>query len=322
MVLSVFRVLVFFSLFFMGRFAACAASNEQFQNLLNSDPSRVSAAQCKGAPQFQYVFVPGIFNELMPYYFADQIKWLAHCGVAKKDIHVAKTSSTLTLFAAAQTLESQFQRLLSKEPNKRLVIMGHSKGAPEALAAILQSSREVQEHVASIVLVQGSFAGTPIADLALGHHSRFHSHSDPLVERAARKLAKILNWAIRFYGPDILSGVFYIKPTEALKFWSPFLKAHSDSNILLENKILVLQTHKKKSRLNALILLSGEYLSRITLEESDGIIPFSSQMPPIENLKSAILSLDHLDTVLPRIFSFSSPQIRYHLMASIVGATR
>lgn len=321
MVRSGFMALVFFSLFFMGRFAACAASNEQFQNLLNSDPSRVSADHCQRAPQFQYVFVPGIFNELMPYYFADQIKWLAHCGVAKRDIHLANIGSTLTLLAAAQTLESQFKRLLSKEPNKRLVIIGHSKGSPEALAGILQSSKEVQERVASIVLVQGSFAGTPIADLATGHRSRSHADADPLVERAARRLVKILNLAARFYGSDILSGVISIKPAEALKFWGPFLSAHSDSNVILENKILVLQTHKKKNRLNALVLPSGEYLSRITLEPNDGIIPFTSQIPPLENLQSATLCLDHLDTVLPRVFSFSHPQIRYHLMASIVGAT-
>ena len=83
---------------------------------------------------------------------------------------------------------------------------------------------------------------------------------------------------------------------------------------------MVLQTYKHYRRLNPFFFLSGQYLNTITGEQTDGAIPLSSQLPPIETVRPAVLELDHLDTVLPKQFSFSSPMIRYQIIAAIIGA--
>jgi len=294
-------------------------SGPSFQELLTTKYSEVSAAQCPRAEQFQYVFVAGIFNELMPYYFTDQLQWLKKCGVPETSRVVARPYSGAGLRAASSNLKNTFEEMISRAPEKPLIIVGHSKGAPEALLAALQLSEENQARIGGVILMQGSFGGSPIADLALEYPRTLRDSDNPLIHRVARRLAIWLRRVEAIYGKSVDAGVVSIKTSEAKKFWRQFLEQHAESKIISQHKVFVLQTFKQEKRLNPFFFLSGQYLSRVTGEPTDGAIPFSSQLPPIKNVKPAVLHLDHLDTALPKAFSFSAPEVRYHLMASIVA---
>lgn len=295
-------------------------SQDLFQRLLTAKDSAVTTASCEKASDYQYVFVAGIFNELMPYYFKDEIDWLLTCKVPKAQVQLARPYSGTGLSRSSDSLKDLFRQMLANHPDKHLIIIGHSKGAPEALLASLESPDEVQKKISSVVSIQGSFGGSPIADLALGDDNLRGATDYRLVAKIARRLSGWLRRVERIYGKSVRDGVYSVRTSEARSFWPTFIKIKKNENILSDSKVLVLQTYKHYRRLNPFFFLSGEYLNRLTGEPTDGAIPFSSQRPPIDGVRPAVLELDHLDTVLPRAFSFSDPSIRYQLIASIIGA--
>ena len=314
------RITYFFILFLISSLGFSQPSVSVFQRLLNTNNIAIRNDACKKAAQFQYVFVAGIFNELMPYYFKDYHDWLVNCHVPEKNILIARPYSGAGLSRASTSLKDSIAQMSSQSPTKPIILVGHSKGAPEALLASLESSPEVQGKIAAVVSIQGSFGGSPIADLALTYSDNRSNLKDRILVRVARRLALWLKRVEVAYGKPMTEGVDSVRTQESRQFWTQYLKNHSSSVILTENKLLVLQTFKHYRRLNPFFFLSGEYLDRITGERTDGAIPFSSQRPPLNNLTTAVLELDHLDTVLPSTFSFSSADVRYHLIASIIEA--
>lgn len=314
------RVSYFFILFLISSLGFSEASVSVFDRLLTSKSDSVRAHACNKASQYQYVFVAGIFNELMPYYFKDYQDWLLRCRVPQKNILIARPYSGAGLNRSSSTLKELLSQMTLQSHDKPLIIVGHSKGAPEALLAAIESPPEVQNQIAVIVSIQGSFGGSPIADLALSYAKDEMSSRDRFRVKVGRRLALWLKRVEAAYGGPMTEGVYSVKTQQSRQFWTQYLKDHSSSAILTQNKFLVLQTYKNYRRLNPFFFFSGQYLDRITGERTDGAIPFSAQKPPIPNLQTAVMELDHLDTVLPKAFSFSSAEIRYHLIASIIEA--
>jgi len=308
----------FFYLVVLSSLGFSEVKQSNFQHLLNSDYQTIKHDACDAAKDFQYVFVAGIFNELMPYYFQDYQNWLVNCNVPQKHIVVARPYSGDGLLRASEGLKTVFNKLVETHPNKALIIIGHSKGAPEALLAAFESTINTQNHIAKIVSIQGSFGGSPIADMALHNSTQSSRLSSNLLLKIARRLAILLRRVETAYGKKVTAGVSSVKTKESSQFWRTYLNTQYSSAIIHGNKIIVLQTYKNYRRLNPFFFLSGEYLDRITGERTDGAIPLSAQVPPLECFSSAILELDHLDTVLPKRFSFSSPEIRHQILSAVI----
>ncbi|NBX68076.1 MAG: hypothetical protein EBR01_03810 [Proteobacteria bacterium] len=140
--------------------------------------------------------------------------------------------------------------------------------------------------------------------------------------RIARRLAAWLRRVETAYGQSVTKGVSSVKTKESTLFWRHYLNVRSSSRLLAESKLLVLQTHKHYPRINPFFFFSGEYLDRITGERTDGAIPLSAQKPPYLHFSSAILELDHLDTVLPQQISFSPPETRYKILSAIIVSAK
>lgn len=307
-------------LFFTSNPVFASKSEALFAQLLKTPAQKVTSKACPLASKYQYIFVAGIFNELMPYYFKDQIDWLARCQVPAGQIQLARPYSGNGLSRSSDSLKDLIREVLFKNPSKPLIIMGHSKGAPEALLAALQSPFEIQQKISAVICIQGSFGGSPIADMALGAGQDAGNPNYKFIARVARRLMSWLKRVEYIYGKSVHDGVYSVKTSEAKHFWPLFLDTHQNDDILIENKVLVLQTYKHYRRINPLFFLSGQYLDKLTGEKTDGAIPFSSQRPPIDGIHPAILELDHLDTVLPKAFSFSSPLIRQQIIAAAIGS--
>lgn len=311
-------IFCFVCLFNFSAPAFSKVESANFQQLLNSEYGAIQLNACQVAKEFQYVFVAGIFNELMPYYFQDYKDWLLGCQVPKENIVIARPYSGDGLLRASEGLKTVFNKLVETHPNKALIIIGHSKGAPEALLAAFESTINTQNHIAKIVSIQGSFGGSPIADMALHNSTQSSRLSSNLLLKIARRLAILLRRVETAYGKKVTAGVSSVKTKESSQFWRTYLNTQYSSAIIHGNKIIVLQTYKNYRRLNPFFFLSGEYLDRITGERTDGAIPLSAQVPPLECFSSAILELDHLDTVLPKRFSFSSPEIRHQILSAVI----
>ena len=119
------------------------------------------------ASDLRYVFVAGLQNERMPGYFAQNIDALRDLGVPAEAIHRIGPSTDGTFEENIGALRVDIRALASIGPEP-LVLIGHSRGACDALAFALREPRFVRDRVEAIFLVQGPFGGSGLADYLLG----------------------------------------------------------------------------------------------------------------------------------------------------------
>ena len=122
---------------------------------------------CHNACKYRYVFICGLFNDQMPGYFMQNLKELRARGVPRKSIHLVKPDSQRTVAANSESVQTELQAIAAQGP-ERLVLIGHSRGACDALAFALRNPRFVEQHIRALFLIQGPFGGTAVADYVAG----------------------------------------------------------------------------------------------------------------------------------------------------------
>lgn len=128
---------------------------------------RVPAAVAQQAATYRYIFVGGFANERMPGYFAQSERALRARGVPRRAIHFIFPSSHRPFDDNCDGVAKKFLEIAAAGPEP-LVIIGHSRGASDALAFALRHPDFVQARVHALFLVQGAFGGTGAADYVLG----------------------------------------------------------------------------------------------------------------------------------------------------------
>src|SRR5262245_59081069 len=131
-------------------------------------PTPLPAAATAAARQYRYVFVAGFLNEGFQIgYFNENRKALVSAGVAPDAIHVVFPRSGNGVEDNVTELRRSIPELAARGPQK-LVLVGHSKGAVEALALVAAEPAFVRARVQAVFLVQGAFGGSGIADYITG----------------------------------------------------------------------------------------------------------------------------------------------------------
>ncbi|MGZ3334970.1 MAG: hypothetical protein ACXWOV_07180, partial [Isosphaeraceae bacterium] len=126
-------------------------------------PDEVSRDACR----YRYVFIGGLFNEQMPGYFLQNVKELRARGVPRTSIHLVKPGSQQTVDGNSESVRTELLAIAAQGP-ERLVLIGHSRGACDALAFALQNPQFVKDHIRALFLIQGPFGGTAVADYVAG----------------------------------------------------------------------------------------------------------------------------------------------------------
>src|SRR5271157_2667095 len=121
----------------------------------------------RNARRYRYVFIGGLFNEQMPGYFLQNVKELRARGVPRTSIHLVKPGSQQTVDGNTKSVHTELLAIAA-QGHERLVLIGHSRGACDALAFALQNPEFVKEHIRALFLIQGPFGGTAVADYVAG----------------------------------------------------------------------------------------------------------------------------------------------------------
>ena len=163
----------------------------------------------------RYVFVAGLQNERMPGYFAQNIAALRDLGVPAEAIHRLGPSSDGTFEQNIGALRVDIHALASIGPEP-LVIIGHSRGACDALAFALREPRFVRERVEAIFLVQGPFGGSGVADYVLGEGEPMDRRMPRPARAAANLIGKAESIMLR---RGRHSGIEDLASDSARRFW-------------------------------------------------------------------------------------------------------
>lgn len=106
-----------------------------------------------------YLLVPGLFSNHGPLYFVNTKKYFSKMGLA---CHIAKIHSEASVDKNAREIKQYIEEIYWGS-NKRVLLLGHSKGGVDAAAALSLYWSDLKDKVAGLVLAQSPYGGSPIA---------------------------------------------------------------------------------------------------------------------------------------------------------------
>ncbi|KAL3009820.1 hypothetical protein AAZX31_07G104400 [Glycine max] len=106
-----------------------------------------------------YLLIPGLFSNHGPLYFVSTKVSFSKMGLA---CHIAKIHSEASVEKNAKELKEYIEEIYWGS-NKRVMLLGHSKGGVDAAAALSLYWSDLKDKVAGLALAQSPYGGTPIA---------------------------------------------------------------------------------------------------------------------------------------------------------------
>ncbi|CAK8559996.1 unnamed protein product [Lathyrus sativus] len=128
---------------------------ERFQEILDSIKHGVHRLP----NSMVYLLIPGLFSNHGPLYFVSTKVSFSKLGLA---CHIAKIHSEASVEKNAREIKEYVEEIYWGS-NKRVLLLGHSKGGVDAAAALSLYWPELKDKVAGLVLAQSPYGGTPIA---------------------------------------------------------------------------------------------------------------------------------------------------------------
>ncbi|XP_065859226.1 uncharacterized protein [Euphorbia lathyris] len=106
-----------------------------------------------------YLLVPGLFSNHGPLYFVTAKAYFSKLGLA---CHIAKIHSEASVEKNAREIKEYIEEICWGT-QKRVMLLGHSKGGIDAAAALSLYWPELKDKVAGLALAQSPYGGSPIA---------------------------------------------------------------------------------------------------------------------------------------------------------------
>ncbi|XP_050203834.1 uncharacterized protein LOC126653886 [Mercurialis annua] len=106
-----------------------------------------------------YLLVPGLFSNHGPLYFVDTKVRFSKMGLT---CHIAKIHSEASVEKNAREIKEYIEEIYWGS-NKRVMLLGHSKGGIDAAAALSLHWSDLKDKVAGLALAQSPYGGSPIA---------------------------------------------------------------------------------------------------------------------------------------------------------------
>ena len=253
------------------------------------------------ARRCRFVFVMGLMHERSPGYLEQNIKELTALGVPSESIHRIGPSSDTTFRENVDSIRASFFAISEKGPEP-LVIIGHSRGACDALAFALQNPGFVSERVLALFLVQGPFGGSGVADYVLGSGIPM----DRKMPVPGRAIAKVLgNAHAKQLERGKHSGIIDLTTDAAGRFWEKLLRSRSAAIPIVSPRTFFIESSVSPSRQPLLRRPVARYLDTY-YGPNDGLVAAGDQYLPGIGTRLGMLDVSHMD--LTHRFPAARPQ--------------
>lgn len=296
-----------FYIFFGLRITYSSTFNEQ---LLNYYDRKIfpSTHLIGKAITYRYVFVGGFLNEGIPGYFTDNRAALRDLAIPLSHIHMIYPSSKNSVEENMGVLATEINRIADDRPEK-VIIIAHSKGAVETLAAFLDNFETLNRKIEHIVLIQGAFYGSQVAAAIKGEGRRVQ--------------VDYLNWTLSDWGyytsffSTLSAGMLLdtkinpsfesMVPATSTELLQNLLRANKQYQQLAANKISFITSSKRISRMSEILDCTGWYLTQVE-GPNDGLVATREQQ--VEGLGNILghLEADHAELVVSK---FNNQNRRY-----------
>ncbi|MBP6219322.1 MAG: hypothetical protein KA436_12115, partial [Oligoflexales bacterium] len=188
--------------------------------------------------------------------------------------------------------------------SKKIVIIGHSKGALESLIFALENKFFVRDHVEAMFLIQGPFLGSPIADYLVGR-GRAVDERIPFFSRI------FLHSAYYVLGTALSSEALHSMTSHSIfNFWDARKTEIEASPQDITEPIFFIRTHQDYRKMSFFIDESGRYLDTY-YGSNDGLVMLEDQsLPSVGQTIATLDDTDHADLMLPSPLSSKDKNYR------------
>lgn len=270
--------------------------------------------QARGrAARFRYVFVAGYQGESMPGYFTQNTKEMIAEGVPYTSIHLIQPSSAHTVDENRQNVADGLMELSNRGP-ERLIIIGHSRGACDAMAFALHEPIFVRDRVEAIFLIQGAFGGTGLADFVLDRKQPIDNRMPAghgLVCKAIANLENKIGHKSREHAMSDMTC------DAACEYWQMTLASCADAVPIVTPKLFYIQAIAENSRLRLIQRATHKYL-KTYYGPNDGVVTIEDQSLDGVGQIIAVLEAGHADLTRKGLASRAGRRSRQALMQSIL----
>ena len=236
----------------------------------------------------RYVFVAGFLNESIPFYFTDNQKSLQANGIAEDRIHRIYPPSNQRIIAGSDFVKDRMDVLLAKD-ERELVLIGHSKGAVEALLYAIRNSEVIKERVRAVILIQGAFRGSAVADYLANQSTVIPDNRMPWHARLSFLAYKYMSYIIH---PFVIRGLSSLLTSRTEKILRLHYTFKPDAATNLRDKVFYVTSARRPHKIADLIRTTAYYLHTY-FGPSDGLVLKRDQSLPWVGRVIADLNADH-----------------------------
>ncbi len=244
----------------------------------------------RNARGYRYVFIGGLFNEQMPGYFLQNVKELRARGVPQSSIHLVKPDSQQTIPGNAKSVRTELLAIAAQGP-ERLVLIGHSRGACDALAFALQNPTFVKEHIRALFLIQGPFGGTPVADYVNGEGTPMDRQMPAGYRLMGQAIGRLESGLL---GDDRHEAIASLNRKDSDSFWNDLLRTHRAAVPVVGPKTFYVTSRTGPSHHPLFQRVTGWYLGTYS-GPNDGMVALDDQSLPGLGTVLAVLDVGHTD---------------------------
>ncbi|WP_145273608.1 alpha/beta fold hydrolase [Tautonia plasticadhaerens] len=267
------------------------------------------------ARRFRYVFVLGLLNERMPGYFDQAEKEFRSLGVPSESIHRIAPSSDATFSENLDAIRDEFLRIADLGPEP-LVVVGHSRGACDALAFALLEPGFVSERVSALFLVQGPFGGSGAADYLVGS-GRPIDERMPVPARAIARLIRDIESRRLDRGQH--GGIVDLTRDAARTFWEEMLEAQAEAIPIVGPRTFYIESSVSPTKHPPFRRPVAKYLETY-YGPNDGLVAAGDQFLPELGLRLGMLDVSHTDLTHRFPAARPRPRLRGAFARSIIMA--
>lgn len=242
------------------------------------------------AAQLRYVFIGGLGGERMPGMFVQNGRDLRALGVPKSAIHTYRPSSGKTVEENRGDVRDEILKIAALGPEK-LVLIGHSRGACDALAFALNEHDFVSDHVEAMFLIQGPFGGSGLADYVMGEGEAMDK-TMPAYSRFVARLLAIRERALVASGYH--AGLAGLTRNASQSYWKAMLAEHASAIAIVGPKAFFIATQAEPSQLRLFQRVMNRYLGAY-YGKNDGLVCVDDQFLPGIGTRLGVLDAGHAD---------------------------
>ena len=281
----------------------------------NQGRLEIPEAVADEARRSRFVFVLGLLNERMPGYFGQAEKELRSLGVPEESIHRIAPSSDATFSENLEGIREAFLEIAARGPEP-IIVVGHSRGACDALAFALLEPGFVSERVSALFLIQGPFGGSGAADYLVGSGRPI----DEKMPAPARAIARLLrNVETNRLERGVHGGIVDLTRDSSRSFWEELLDEQARAIPIVGPRTFYIESSVSPRKHPPLRRPVARYLETY-YGPNDGLVAAGDQFLPELGTRLGMLDVSHTDLTHRFPAARPRPRLRGALARSIVMA--